>query len=304
VLRAAAKLAFEHLSIWSGGAAVGRRRMRDRTLVLAYHNIIPDDMRNVGDRSLHLPRADFAAQLDSLRATHDVVPLTDLFAARSATGRPRAVITIDDAYTGAVTMGVYELTKRALPATIFVAPAFVGGKSFWWDALADPIEGLPAGLRERALGDCRGVDADVLRWAVSTGVARLADVPPIARVAGEAEILAAAGRPGISLASHSWSHPNLTRLPHGELATELTKPLSWLRERVPAVVPWLGYPYGLFNAEVAAAAARAGYQGAFAVSGGWVPAAIRDRFALPRVNIPAGISVEGFQLRGAGFLCT
>lgn len=304
MLREVAKRALEHLGVWSGATALGRWRMRDHTLVLAYHNVVPDDMPRGGDRSLHLRRADFAAQLDALRATHEVVPLAELFAARRSTGRPRAVITFDDAYTGAVSLGVDELVRRALPATIFVTPAFVGGQSFWWDALADPIKGLHPDVRKRALDECRGVDADVLRWAVGTGTARPADVPPVARVASEAEILTAARRPGISLGSHSWSHPDLTRLTPRELAPELRQPLAWLRERVPEAVPWLAYPYGLVNPEVAAAAAHAGYDGAFLISGGWMAGSHSKRFGLPRVNIPAGISVEGFQLRAAGFLCS
>ena len=277
--------------------------MRNRTLVLAYHNVVPDAIDGLGDRSLHLRRADFAAQLDALLDTHDVVPLADLLGARTHARRPCAAITFDDAYSGAVTLGVDEVVDRGLPATIFVAPAFVGGGSFWWDALSDPRLGLRPDVRARALTDLRGSDAAVRRWAVEAGIAGAEEVHPLARVATAADILAAASRPGITVGSHSWSHPNLTCLPPDELMDELSKPLAWLRERLPEPLPWLTYPYGAFNADVAAAAARAGYEGALAISGGWVRTPPSDRFAIPRVNIPAGISVAGFQLRAAGFLC-
>jgi hypothetical protein len=50
------------------------------------------------------------------------------------------------------------------------------------------------------------------------------------------------------------------------------------------------------------AAARAGYEGALAIDGGWLPAVPPDRYALPRVNVPPGLSLNGFVLRGAGLL--
>jgi len=277
--------------------------MRHRTLVLAYHNVVPDAITGLGDRPLHLRRADFAAQLDALADTHDVVPLPALLDVRTHARRPRAAITFDDAYCGAATLGVDEVVHRGLPATIFVAPAYVGGGSFWWDALSDPYLGLCPDVRTRALTDFRGSDAAVRRWVTEAGIAAAKEVHPVARVATAADILAAAGRPGITVGSHGWSHANLARLSPDELMDELSRPLAWLHELLPDPLPWLTYPYGAFNRDVAAAAERAGYQGALAISGGWARTPPGDRFAIPRVNIPAGISVAGFRLRAAGFLC-
>ena len=67
---------------------------------------------------------------------------------------------------------------------------------------------------------------------------------------------------------------------------------------------WLSYPYGLTSPTAAQAVERAGYVGAFLVEGGWLPRQQRfyHPFALPRLNVPAGLSVEGFQLRLSGLL--
>ena len=66
--------------------------------------------------------------------------------------------------------------------------------------------------------------------------------------------------------------------------------------------PWCHFSHtptvssmGVIRATVAA-----GYEAAFAIDGGWVPARIENRFAIPRVNIPAGISANGFALLSAG----
>lgn len=299
--RAVVKAVVERSAVASGAVSFGRRRMRHRTMVLAYHNIVPDDSDVAGDRPLHLRRADFAAQLDVLAETHDVIPLTDLLAPRTHARKPAAAITFDDAYSGAVTLGLDEVTMRGLPATVFVAPAFVDGGSFWWDAVADARSGLHPDVRTRALGELRGSDAAVRQWAAESGSASARVVASVACVATAAEIQLAARRPGITMGSHSWSHANLTRLSDEELGEELARPMAWLRNHVPGALPWLTYPYGAFNRKVAAAAERAGYDAALAVSGGWTTTPPADRYSIPRVNVPAGISLAGFQMRAAGY---
>jgi peptidoglycan/xylan/chitin deacetylase (PgdA/CDA1 family) len=272
-------------------------------LILAYHDIVPEGGTPTGDRSLHLPRAAFARQLDVLTRTHEVISLAQLMANASPRRRPAAVITFDDAYRGAVTVGVAELARRGLPATIFVAPAFVGGRSFWWDAIARPAD--PAAdqhFREHALTALGGDDARVRRWAVAQGYGE-ADIPDWARCASEAELAQAAQQPGISFGAHSWSHPNLATLDGDRLAHELTAPLEWLRARFRRVVDCLAYPYGLFSPAVARAAQDAGYELSLRVDGGWLRLPWTDPMATPRWYVPGEISAAGFTLRAAGILC-
>lgn len=290
--------------VFSGLPALSRRNRRGAVLILAYHNIVPAGVDICGDRSLHLPQSMFAAQLDSLRATHDIVPLdTVLDGDVTRSTRPRAVITFDDAYRGAVTAGIREVVSRGLPATIFVAPAFVGGRFFWWDAVTPPgTAGLTESCRERALEECRGVDEAVRHWAEKSGhPART--LPEAAACATENELRAASKQAGITLASHTWSHPNLLRLTPDELDQELVRPLAWLRQRFDRVLPVLSYPYGLSSPAVERAAESAGYRAGVRVSGGWMSPRPRNSFALPRWNVSAGLSRHGFLLRSAGLFC-
>jgi peptidoglycan/xylan/chitin deacetylase (PgdA/CDA1 family) len=279
---------------------LGRRR---GVLILAYHNIIPDSVAAGGDSSLHLRRATFASQLDLLCDTCDVIPLERALQERAGPSRrPQAVITFDDAYRGAMTVGIQEVVDRGLPATVFVAPAFVGGRFFWWDALTP--RGAPAptdAFRARALNECRGMDEAVRRWAEECGCQTQTLHDAVACASLE-ELHAAAAKPGITFASHSWSHPNLPRLTATELDTELSRPLVWLRERFDRALPVLSYPYGLSSLAVEGAAAAAGYKAGVLVGGGWASAPVRDLFALPRLNVPAGLSRNGFVLRASGLL--
>jgi peptidoglycan/xylan/chitin deacetylase (PgdA/CDA1 family) len=298
-VRSIAKWGAEAVLARSGAARL--LGSRSGALVLAYHNVVPEGSPSEGDASLHLPQRAFAEQLDILVRTHDVVPL-DTLVERGAqgSGRPRAAVTFDDAYRGAVTAGVAELAKRGLPATIFVAPAFVGGRSFWWDAVSPAQDG--AAFRARALEELRGDDSRVRARARERGIPVVMPHPDN-RAADEAELRAAVGNHGITLGSHTWSHLNLARTDGATLSEELVRPLEWLRERFAAVIPWLAYPYGLSSPAVARAAANAGYDGALRVTGGWVPDTPSSAFALPRLNVPAGLSADGFRLRMQGLLC-
>lgn len=295
------KTAVEQGLLRSGLPGISSRLRRSDTLILAYHNVVPDGERAVGDTSLHLPRRAFAAQLDALLEMAEVVSLdAALSGMPSGGGRPRVAITFDDAYRGAVLVGVEELVRRGLPATIFVPPALLDDRVFWWDALTPRgLPGLAPGLREDALRRLAGKGSAIL---VEHGCSDTSHIPAYARGAYEAELRGAAARPGITLASHSWSHPNLAALDPTELEEELARPLAWLRERFDGVLPFISYPYGRSSPAVERAAAEAGYRAALRIEGGWLREGESNRFAIPRLNVPAGVSNAGFRLRCSGLL--
>ena len=296
-VRALAKRAVERTMVGTGLTALARRARRGEVVVLGYHNVVPDGEPIVGDRSLHLPQREFAAQLDILGETHDVLPLARVLEGATAGGRPAAVITFDDGYRGAATAGAEELARRGLPATMFVPPAFVGGGDFWWDAL--DVDGDRAAFRQRALTVCRGEDAKVRAEARRHGIAER-EVPEHARCASADELRRTTRT--IALGSHSWSHPNLAALPADMLAGEMERPLAWLRAEMGEVVPWLAYPYGLCSAHVEAAAGEHGYQGALLIEGGWSMRPPRRAHAVPRLDVPGEVSRDGFALRIAGLV--
>ena len=296
-LRFLAKRTVEIALCRSGVAAAARRRLRGTAIVLAYHNVVPDGELVRGDASLHLPQRSFARQIDLLLRTHDVVPLSALLESPPRNSRPRAVITIDDATAGALTAGLEELAARRLTATYFVAPAFVPFRTFWWDDL----DGLSDQQREHALQGLCGADQAIREWARELGIATT-DTPPHQRCGSEEQLAAAVGE-GMTLGAHGWSHRNLAVLSREELQLELVRPLAWLRERFSNVLPWLAYPYGRVSSEAAAVTRALGYEGALRIAGGWIgrrlPNAV-GRYSLPRVNIPAGTTIDGFALRTAG----
>jgi peptidoglycan/xylan/chitin deacetylase (PgdA/CDA1 family) len=295
------KRVVERASVLSGFARVARVATRRRALVLMYHNIVPDDASVVGDRSLHLAQGQFSRQLDYLRATCDVVSLAALVDGTPArSDRCRVAITFDDAYVGAVSLGVDELIRRDLPATIFVPPGLLGEET-WWDLLGASPNGLRDDVRTELLQAYRGEGAAIRRAPQWAATASSAALRPEQRIADEARIKRVAAQRGITIGSHTWSHPNLAALDDEILDAELRRSRDWLAERFASFVPYVTYPYGLSSPRVEDAARHAGYVAAFRAGGGWIPAdAPNRRYSLTRFDVSAGLSLDGFRLRLAG----
>jgi peptidoglycan/xylan/chitin deacetylase (PgdA/CDA1 family) len=188
-----------------------------------------------------------------------------------------------------------------MPATVFITPSFINGKAFWWDVLADPTAGLDASLRVRALTEARGLTDEVITLARADGL-HPREMPAHACGASEHELTAALNDAPISFAAHTWRHPNLVSLVDSDLADELARPLEWLQRFGDRMLPMISYPYGLTDRRVMNAARTAGYTSAFLIDGGWTTPTPPDHFAVPRLNVPAGVSRNGFVLRAAGLI--
>ncbi len=280
------------------GLAGRPRRMAGRALILAYHNVVPDEDAGRGDASLHLPQSAFLAQLDLLARHCAVRPLAEVLEGEVRPDRPTVAITFDDAYAGAVEWALPLLASREMPATLFVAPGILGSPSLWWDELAESPEGLTPERRREAL-EVHAGDAARIRAAYGAAGAK-GTLPASYACASEAQVRALGAHGALTLGAHSWSHANLARIGARELEQELVAPLEWLSTNPGRAVPMVAYPYGLSSTLVGPAADAAGYRAGLRVVGGWLPPAGTGRWAVPRLNVPAGLSAEGYALRLAG----
>jgi peptidoglycan/xylan/chitin deacetylase (PgdA/CDA1 family) len=248
---------------------------------------------------LFLSQRAFAAQLDILCEVADVVSLAALD--EEGDGRPRVAITIDDAYLGTVREGVHELALRSLPATVFVAPGRLDGHAFWWDALAHATGKLDNRIRHHALHSLAGSEDRVREWAARTGMPVSTELPPYARSASTVQLHAALDHPGITFASHTWSHFNLVSLNAAEILSELRRSREWLKaEFGERTIDWLAYPYGLDSSVAHQTAASLSLTGALRIVGGWHTAQNVSRFARPRLNVPSSLSAAGLRARLLG----
>ena len=262
-------------------------------VILAYHNVISTGAPS-GDRSLHLPLARFVEQVEWLQSHFGIVPLDELLL--DGGDRSRAAITFDDAYRGAVRLGLPELAARGIPATIFVCSGWEGGELPWWDALADPDSGLSPAVRRTALEEYAGRTACVMAWARGMGMRSL-ELSDEYRIAAPAEVNACATRGDFKIGMHSRTHPDLTRLSNDDLREEVEACRSEISRKSTAAIEWFAYPYGSTDVRVRSAVERAGYRAAVRIDGGGTSRrGSVDRFDLPRLNVPSGISTRGFRI--------
>lgn len=298
-LRAVARGTAEGVVAATGVDRLGRWVRGGRAMILAYHNVVPDELAGAGDSSLHLPLSVFRRQLDLIRRECQPLSLEDLLNENWAPqrGRLALAITFDDAYRGALAVALPELAERDLVATIFVAPALLGDRTLWWDALASGPDGqVEAGLRSRVLA--RDGRLESARQVAAKEGAPWREMPEMLRTSTEAELSDAVHGGRCTVGSHTWSHASLTDL--DEAATEeLAGSRAWLRDRYGnAYVDAVSYPYGHWSSAVERSAAACGYGAGLALTRGSIRRG-RDTglFRLPRLNVPAGLSEAGMRIR-------
>jgi len=280
------------------GAVALARQLRPGAVILCYHNIVGEKVA-VPDPALHLQRDQFKQQIDWLAAHFEIVPLAEL-ASRAQRGRSLrglTAVTFDDAYVGTLTHGLSVLRERQLPSTVFVPTDAVSTRAaFWWDTAAGASANNDEGTRTRLLEDLAGDSSRIL----TSGDAQTATaLPEQCRPAAWAA-LKSLDSTQVSLESHSITHRTLPRLDDTSLTLELRGSADALERELGRRPEWLAYPYGRWDARVATATLAAGYRGGLALDGRDFTA-VASLGSIPRLNIPAGISLDAFAAWVSGF---
>jgi peptidoglycan/xylan/chitin deacetylase (PgdA/CDA1 family) len=168
-------------------------------------------------------------------------------------------VTFDDAFRS-VSAGVDVLERFGVPATVFVCAACGD------DGSPPPVPELAAEV------EAHPDELATMTW-------------------GE---LGALAERGVEVASHTATHPHLPELSSVELDRELQGSRERIEDELRRPCRFLAYPFGEEDARVRAAARRAGYEAAFALSTkGETP----DRFAVRRIGVypndrPARLAIK------------
>lgn len=295
-MRAAAKGLAESALVHLGIARISRILRGGQTLILAYHNVVPDEDARAHPHTLHLPLSHFLGHLDFLQANTEVISLEKLGTSPAKGSRPRVALTFDDCYVGAMELAAGELNRRGLPGTFFVCPGLLSSDAFWWD-LYDA-----AGDGTTVFQELGGKQERILEWYASQPTAQL--TPSNWRRPAPLSALqrAVEGNSHLRLASHSWTHPNLGLLTGYDLRFQLEEPRKWLLDHFDQSSDWFASPYGFSSPELRQMASQVGYSGVLEIAGDWVPPTGWDRWRTPRLSIPHGVSSLGFQLRISGIV--
>ncbi|HKC40425.1 MAG TPA: polysaccharide deacetylase family protein [Gemmatimonadales bacterium] len=288
--------------LYAGLRAIGlptlARRLRDAGVILCYHNIVGrGTAAPQGEPSLHLPVNAFRRQMLWLARHYQVVPLVDLISRleQRRTLRRVAAVTFDDAYLGVFEHAWPLLCELQIPATVFVvANAPTGGEPFWWDHPAVQAAATPQ-RRDAWLGELRGNGAAILRSLAPAAEPAL----PNDQKPADWRTIARAAQAGLTLGVHSRTHRALPTLSDAELGDELVRSREVIARETGTAAEVFAYPYGAWNSRLREAVHAAGYRAAVTLDYG-LNRAGADLLALPRVNVPAGISDAALEAWLAG----
>src|SRR6185436_8358647 len=120
------------------GNVVAPGGARGSLLVLIFHRVLPQpDPLMPGEPDT----AAFASQMDVIRATCTVLPLSAAVEQLYSGSLPERAtcITFDDGYANNLTMAAPILQARGLPATVFVATSFLNGGRMWNDTVIESV---------------------------------------------------------------------------------------------------------------------------------------------------------------------
>lgn len=266
--------------------------------MFCFHNVVPAAHAGLGDSSLHMTRDHFARVVEWMQSVYDVVPLAEVVdrAARGRGVRGLAAITFDDAYRGVWEHALPLLAAAELPCTIFVVCAFTEHPSHtWWDILG--ARGLlTAETREEALSARRGLTEEILPTLSAEREAP--DLPDVLLPATWETILPSIGDL-VAVGSHTVRHANLSALASAELREELATSRRRILERTDRAPEAVSYPYGLSTRQVADVAAAVGYRVGLTLENRPIRRG-DEPLGLPRINVPAGISLEALECWAAG----
>lgn len=278
-------------------ARLPRRTQNGSSLVLAYHNIVHAADAGAGDSSLHLSVESFESQLKVLQQEADVVSLPELLSAHSSPGR-RVAVTFDDAYGGCVRNGLGLCKAYGIKPTVFVAPALLGMFAPWDVRSARGMWSEKD--RMRFLLEEGGIAADM-----AAGICE--ELPGDYRISGLKELQDAAEHGSADIGNHTMKHVNLAVTDRASLIEEVSSAQMFLDTHfADASLPLLAYPYGNTPIEAVVPELLNLVDAAFLVSGGWMGKnegrGAGQHLMFKRLNVPAGVSVQGFRARIRGWL--
>jgi len=282
------------------GVTTLARRLRNAGVVLSYHNVeSPSGAVETSASGLHMPVDRFRLEMRWLVAHYDVLPLSG-FLDRLASGesmRRTASVTFDDAYAGVFAHAWPVLRELGITATVFVITGAPGrNQLFWWDRAAAQRAGTDR-RRRQWLTTLRGEEEAILRSLPAVTEEEAATTA--ARLPADWGVIAQAARSGIDLGVHSVTHRALPTLGDDELVDEIEGSRTVLSRETGTTPSCFAFPYGLWDERVRSFVQRAGYRAAFALDYGLVRSGV-DWWALPRVNVPAGIRDPAYRAWVAG----
>lgn len=293
-------------------------RLRDKAVVLMYHRVLPPGSDTFSHDGIVVTPRTFDLHLAFLRR-HFRILTPARFAeelASDAFGPRACLVTFDDGWADNAQYALPLLRKHRVPAVVYVATAFIGSNTTFWQERLTRL--LSLALRDRVLDtatardlgitDALNHDGDatkaVAREAVTTlklrnpAAAQALIARLEAQLCGHAEARALGAdrfmrwdevrelaRDGlVTIGSHAHTHARLTTVGYEGAKREFEASKREMQRNGIAACTTCAYPNGNADDAVASAARDAGFALAFVTGGGHVKAG-SDPLRIRRVNI-------------------
>ncbi len=275
-----------------------------RLTILIFHRVLerPDPLQDIPDAR------EFRRQMELVRRNFRVLALPEAVARlKEGTLPARALsITFDDGYRDNHDVALPILEELGIPATFFIATAYLDGGMMFNDRVIETLRRLPPGEYEldwlegapleirddacrraaipRILGSLK-YRPQGERQEVSECFATLAAEPLPSDLMMDCGQVLALHRAGMTIGAHTHTHPILTRIPEELARNEIEQGRECLQELIGSPVTLFAYPNGRpaidYDERHVAMVRELGFEAA--VSTHWGAADINtDRWELPR----------------------
>jgi len=305
-----------------------RNLLGGKLRILAYHRVltIPDENAFPFDLDLvSASAAQFREQMAIVRRRYHPLTFRQLLEIADADKTPprnAIVVTFDDGYDDNYRVAFPILAELGVPAVFFVSTGYIeSGMPYAYDWLVHMIcttreprvridalgldAAIPDGLPER-----RALAADILdRMKTMNALGQAETIRSLSEVLGMPRVPHADSRPmswtqlremhaaGMEIGSHGVSHHMLAKLPPAEMAQELEGSQAALTRELGVPAVSLSYPVGghdAFDADVIAAARRAGFRLGCSYISGDNPSRPGNFFDLRRVHVESDLDAAWF----------
>lgn len=296
-------------------------------VVLNYHRVRRGDlpMETAFEEGVFGPAApEFDRQMGWISKNTEVLTESELIErvdGGKEFGSPSSVVTFDDGYVDNYETAFPILRKHAVPAIFFIPTGLISSRQLgWWDVLAYLVKRSRRGsilidAEEISLADRKqAISRLISKFKQQHGepapysMERLSDacgvpLPGIELQGRELmtwEQIREVSRNGISIGSHTHTHPVLSKLGAESQREELRMSKEILEREVGKPVRSIAYPFGgslHFGRDSMSIASECGYEIGFSFHGRANRGGRMDRYGISRVRAP-----DDFELMTASTL--
>jgi peptidoglycan/xylan/chitin deacetylase (PgdA/CDA1 family) len=252
-------------ALWSLAARLrSRSGPQGRLLILTYHRVLE---RADPFLSEDIDAGELAWQMELVAKYFRVLPLPDAVQALKEGRLPPAsvCVTFDDGYANNAQLALPVLQRLGLPATFFIATAFLDGGRMWNDtvieamrrARAQQLDLTALGVGVIAMGSIderkRAIDAVINAFKYLPPQERDERCAKLAELCGASlpadlmmtsEMVASLARAGMDVGGHTHNHPILSRVDAAEAEHDIRDGRARLQQIVGKEIVTFAYPNG------------------------------------------------------------